>query len=189
VHNTPGPKLARVYLSFCTFALSIRLYSIFLWFLQMRHSRAPRIVNSRLSPDKLCPSLHCVRFKLWSRPLAILSLILSWVVPKNKCVGFTHAGTSQRWQMSSPGGMGPCASSHDMRWAPVILSPFLFTPNPPYPFLYLAPVHNQQRCSSVFATFVQNLFETSLLTPMTQRCHSCCLTFKYKAGGLYGCRA
>lgn len=42
-----------------------------------------------------------------SRRFENLSLMFSCCVPKNKCLGLTHGGLSQRWHTFMPSGMEP----------------------------------------------------------------------------------
>lgn len=91
------------------------------------------------------------------RPLRTLSVMLSWGVPRNRWLGFTHLGLSQWWQTNIPSGIGPLCNSQEKRCDMVLLSSAVGL-NEPYPPLFVAPVQFQQ--PSVLATRSQNRSST-----------------------------
>ena len=59
---------------------------------------------------------------LWNlaRPFAIMSAVLSFLVPMNRCDGLQHGLLSQWWQIIRPSGIGPYASANATRCALVL---------------------------------------------------------------------
>lgn len=107
--------------------------------------------------------------RLWCLPLRILSCMLSFGVPKNRCDGFTHLGLSQVWQTNKSSGTGWYVSSYMIRWASRVVNCFRIR-NEPYPLLFKLPVHNQQpgvlsmsfqKSSNVFA-FIPRVYQLRL---------------------------
>lgn len=91
-------------------------------------------------------------------PLIFLSSLLSAIVPRKRCLGFTHSLLSQRCRTHSPTGIVPRESVYINRCvekAIFFLGPDLplHTPKQPYPLLIFAPLHSQQESSSDFLIF------------------------------------
>jgi hypothetical protein len=87
------------------------------------------------------------------RPFAAMSRLLSALVPRNKCAGFTQAGTSHLWQTHKPAGIVPCATSYETRCADRF-----FPPNQrlwPYPLAFKWPVQSQQSSGPRLSTRAQ----------------------------------
>src|SRR5579859_4409177 len=63
------------------------------------------ILRTLLSVN-LCKALRTPRGG-FRRPFCIISCTLSRFVPKNKCLGFTQAGTSHLCKTQSPSGIEP----------------------------------------------------------------------------------
>ena len=59
-------------------------------------------------------------FAMSLRNFADLSAIFSFCVPRNKCSGLMHAGTSHRWQTDKPVGMGPYTAVQAARCAYIV---------------------------------------------------------------------
>jgi len=51
------------------------------------------------------------------RPFEVLSAMLSDIVPRNMCAGFTQSLLSHEWQTQRSTGIAPLVSSHAILWA------------------------------------------------------------------------
>jgi hypothetical protein len=91
--------------------------------------------------------------------LATMSAIFFSWVPSHKCAGFTHAGTSQVWQMYASRLILPCLNRNENRCAAHWVLPGGL--NAPYPFDTFPAIQSQQPSSLIFRTLSQNLSSTS----------------------------
>jgi hypothetical protein len=89
-----------------------------------------------------------------SRPLRILSSILSCCVPMKRCPGLTHDLTSQWCNTQSPSWIGPTNSIHETRWARWSAPS---CQKRPYPLDDRAPLQRVQPRASGSDTFARNL--------------------------------
>ena len=77
------------------------------------------------------------------RPLLIMSCVLSWGVPRNRCSTLMHGGLSQRCSTLMPAGIWPCTYIHASLCASAERLAFL-SHRLPYPSLLRAPVCSMQ---------------------------------------------
>lgn len=88
-----------------------------------------------------CPSVMPFLPRRPFRPLAFMSSMLSFCVPRNICAGLQHAGLSQRCRTLMPVGTSPCAAIQ-AAWCAFVICPLCLMI--PYPKGVRAPRNSQQ---------------------------------------------
>jgi len=86
-------------------------------------------------------------------PLFILSVMLSWCVPRNRWLGFTHFGLSQVWHTNESCASPKCIDQDNLCDD---MTPCGLTIMLPYPPLDRAPDHSQQSSFPAIRVLDQN---------------------------------
>jgi hypothetical protein len=91
------------------------------------------------------------------RPFAIISCMLSSIVPARKCEGLQHDGLSHECIITNPDGIAPLHSSKATRCAkrfPTFADMLIM----PYPILFFVASHGQHSLSERLSIFAHSLF-------------------------------